>query len=83
MREIAELYGSDVSLDAVLKYRAKSGVDSITAKCFKTARVSALLIDDGLELDKKLELEWHNAHVPFIGRILTIERVAERILNEV
>ncbi|KAK6152355.1 hypothetical protein DH2020_014990 [Rehmannia glutinosa] len=83
LREIAELYGSDLSLDAVQEYRSSSGVDSITKKCLKAARISAILIDDGLELDKKYEIEWHKGFVPFVGRILRIERVAEKILDEV
>ncbi|XP_051152455.1 protein fluG isoform X2 [Andrographis paniculata] len=82
IREIAKLYGSDSSLDAVQEYRSRSGVEEITEKCFKSARISALLIDDGLDLDKKYEIGWHNAFAPFIGRILRIEHVAERILNK-
>ncbi|KAK6126238.1 hypothetical protein DH2020_040010 [Rehmannia glutinosa] len=56
LREIAELYGSDLSMDAVQEYRSSSGVDSITNKCLKAARISAIFIDDGLELDKSLML---------------------------
>ncbi|GER36840.1 glutamine synthetase [Striga asiatica] len=82
LREIAELYGSDLSLDAVQEYRSRSGVESVTERCLKAARISAIFIDDGLELDKKLELEWHKKFVPFVGRILRIERVAEEILDE-
>lgn len=83
LKEIAELYGSDLSLDAVQEYRSRSGVESLTAKCLKSAKIAALVIDDGLELDKKYEIEWHKAFVPFVGRILRIEHVAEKILNEV
>ncbi|KAK6126256.1 hypothetical protein DH2020_040001 [Rehmannia glutinosa] len=83
LREIAELYGSDLSLDAVQEYRSSSGVDSITKKCLKAARITAIFIDDGRELDKKYEIEWHKGFVPFVGRILRIERVAEKILDEV
>ncbi|CAA0829710.1 Unknown protein [Striga hermonthica] len=82
LREIAELYGSDLSLDAVQEYRSRSGVESVTERCLKAARINAIFIDDGLELDKKLELEWHKKFVPFVGRILRIERVAEKILDE-
>lgn len=40
-------------------------------------------MDDGLELDKKLDIEWHRSFAPLVGRILRIERVAEKILDEV
>ncbi|KAL0333405.1 UNVERIFIED_CONTAM: protein fluG [Sesamum angustifolium] len=82
LKEIAELYGSKSSLDAVQEYRFRSGLESVTAKCLEAARISAVLIDDGLELDKKHEIEWHKRFVPFVGRILRIERVAEKILDE-
>lgn len=55
----------------------------MTSKCFGAARISAVLIDDGLELDKMHDVEWHKKFVPFVGRILRIERVAEKILDEV
>ncbi|KAL7133498.1 hypothetical protein ABFS83_12G144700 [Erythranthe nasuta] len=81
LKEIAKLYGSDVSLDAVQEYRSISGVESVTAKCLKAAKISAIFIDDGLELDKMHEIEWHKEFVPYVGRILRIEHVAEKILN--
>lgn len=83
MREVAELYGSDLTLDAVQEYRSRFGVESVTEKCLKAARIAAIFIDDGLELDKKYEIEWHKKFVPFVARILRIEHVAEKILDEV
>lgn len=56
---------------------------SVTAKCLQAAKISAILIDDGLELDRMHEIEWHKEFVPYVGRILRIEHVAEKILNEV
>ncbi|KAL3646816.1 hypothetical protein CASFOL_009360 [Castilleja foliolosa] len=82
LREIAELYGSDLSLDAVQEYRSRFGVESVTEKCLKAARIAAIFIDDGLELDKMHAIEWHKKFVPLVGRILRIERVAEKILDE-
>lgn len=83
MKEIAELYGSELSLPAVQEYRTRCGVESITAKCLKAARISAVLIDDGLELHKKHDIEWHKNFIPVVGRILRIEHLAEKILDEV
>ncbi|KAL9832210.1 putative glutamine synthetase [Arabidopsis thaliana] len=82
LREIAQLYGTEVSLEAVEEHRKTSGLDSFTSKCFKEARISALLIDDGLKLDKKHDIEWHRNFVPFVGRVLRIETLAEQILEE-
>ncbi|KAL1120328.1 hypothetical protein V6Z11_D01G159100 [Gossypium hirsutum] len=70
LRDIAELYGTESSLDAV-EY----------SKCFKAAGISAILIDDGLKLDKKHDIRWHKNFVPFVGRILRIELLAEEILD--
>uniref|UniRef100_M4EID3 GS catalytic domain-containing protein n=1 Tax=Brassica campestris TaxID=3711 RepID=M4EID3_BRACM len=82
LREVAELYGSEVSLEAIEKHRQTLGLHSLTTKCFDEARISALLIDDGLKLDKKHDTEWHRNFVPYVGRVLRIETLAEQILEE-
>ena len=40
-------------------------------------------MDDGVEMDKKNEIQWHKNFTPFVGRILRTERVAEQILEQV
>lgn len=82
LRDIAELYGSESTLDIIEEYRRSSGLQSITSMCFKAARISAILIDDGIELHKKHEIDWHRKFAPVVGRILRIERLAENILDE-
>ncbi|WRX23496.1 Amidohydrolase-related - like 5 [Theobroma cacao] len=58
-----------------------TGHAAISSKCFKAAGISAILVDDGLKLDKKHDIQWHKNFVPFVGRILRIERLAEEILD--
>ncbi|ESQ45170.1 hypothetical protein EUTSA_v10010120mg [Eutrema salsugineum] len=82
LREIAQLYGTEASLESIEKHRQTSGLHSFTSKCFKESGISALLIDDGLKLDKKHDIEWHRSFVPFVGRVLRIETLAEQILDE-
>lgn len=82
LRDIAELYGSELSLHAVEEYRRSSGLQSISLTCFRAARISAILIDDGLALDKKHDIKWHRKFAPVVGRILRIERLAEKILDQ-
>ncbi|CAI8602514.1 unnamed protein product [Vicia faba] len=82
LRDLAELYGCESSLRGVEEYRRVSGLESTCSTCFKAAGISAILIDDGLELDKKHDIEWHKSFTPFVGRILRIEKVAEKILDE-
>ncbi|XP_052730962.1 protein fluG isoform X2 [Vigna angularis] len=82
LRDIAELYRCEISLQGVEEYRRVSGLQSISSSCFKAARIAAILIDDGLQLDKKHDVEWHKSFIPFVGRILRIERLAEEILDE-
>ncbi|KAJ7972323.1 Glutamate-ammonia ligase-like protein [Quillaja saponaria] len=82
LREIAELYGSELSLHGIEQYRRVSGLQSISSICFEAARISAILIDDGLELDKKHDIGWHKTLAPVVGRLLRIERLAEKILDE-
>ncbi|KAE8713193.1 glutamate-ammonia ligase isoform 2 [Hibiscus syriacus] len=81
LRDNAELYGTESSLDAVELYRRSFGLKAISSNCFKAAGISAVLIDDGLRLDKKQDLQWHRNFVSFVGRILRIEHLAEEILD--
>uniref|UniRef100_A0A6N2K8J7 GS catalytic domain-containing protein n=1 Tax=Salix viminalis TaxID=40686 RepID=A0A6N2K8J7_SALVM len=81
VRETAELYGCENSLKGVEEYRRSAGLESTSLKCFEAARISAILIDDGLKLDKKHDIEWHKSLAPFVGRILRIETFAEEILD--
>ncbi|XP_041999311.1 protein fluG-like [Salvia splendens] len=82
LKEISQLYGSNSSLDVVQEYRTNCGLESVTSKCLAAAGISAVLIDDGLQLDKMHNIEWHKKFFPYVGRILRIEYVAERILDE-
>ncbi|XP_059462719.1 protein fluG [Corylus avellana] len=82
LRHIAELYGSQLSLSGVEEYRKLSGLQSISSTCFEAARISTILIDDGIEFDKKHDIEWHKSFAQVVGRILRIERLAEKILDE-
>ncbi|KAG5632075.1 hypothetical protein H5410_003792 [Solanum commersonii] len=82
LNEICELYGSSLSLDAVEESRRCLGLEASAAVCFKAARIVILLIDDGIKLDKKLDIKWHERLVPTVGRILQVEHVAENILEK-
>ncbi|KAI8021236.1 Protein fluG [Camellia lanceoleosa] len=46
------------------------------------ARIAVVLIDDGIEFDKMHDIEWHRNFAPVVGRILRIEHLAEKILDE-
>ncbi|XP_062117384.1 uncharacterized protein LOC133831196 [Humulus lupulus] len=82
LKDIAELYGCENSLRGIEEFRRVKGLEAISSTCFKAAKISAILIDDGVKLDKEHEIEWHKAFSPFVGRILRIERLAETILDE-
>ncbi|KAI3682978.1 hypothetical protein L1987_83405 [Smallanthus sonchifolius] len=82
LRDIAELYGFELSRQGVQEFRSHSDIQTISKMCFKAAGISTVLIDDGLMLDKMLGIEQHRDILPFVGRILRIERLAEAILDE-
>ncbi|PON48998.1 Glutamine synthetase, type III [Parasponia andersonii] len=82
LKDIAELYGCENSLHGIEEFRRANGLESISSTCFKAAKISAILIDDGIKLPKEHDIEWHKAFAPFVGRILRIERLAEIILDE-
>lgn len=82
LRDLAELYGCEISLQGVEEHRKVAGLELSCSTCFKAARISAILMDDGFELDKMHDIEWHKSFVPLVGRILRIEKVAEEILDQ-
>ncbi|KAL2933392.1 Protein fluG [Bienertia sinuspersici] len=83
VREIAELYGCKSSLKSIEDFRRHSGIEYVSSTCFGAAKISGLLIDDGLDIDNKYDIEWHKSRVPFVGHILRIEHLAGKILDEV
>ncbi|KAL6641020.1 hypothetical protein ACP70R_019201 [Stipagrostis hirtigluma subsp. patula] len=83
LRDIAELYNCEASLEKVEEFRRVQGLNSISSKCFQAANISVILIDDGIAFDKMLDLESHKAFAPIIGRVLRIEWLAETIINDV
>lgn len=82
VKDIAELYGCEASLQGIEEYRNELGLEGVVAKCFEAANISAVLIDDGLTMDKMFDVEWHRRIVPTVGRVLRIEYLAELILKE-
>ena len=83
LKDIAELYNCEASLEKVEEFRTSQGLSSIASKCFQAANISAILMDDGIEFDGMLELESHKEFVPTVGRVLRIEWLAETIINDV
>ncbi|KAL4573425.1 hypothetical protein LXL04_020230 [Taraxacum kok-saghyz] len=82
LRDIAELYGSELSIEGIQEYRNSNGIETISKTCFTAAGISSVLIDDGFELENMLHIEHHTNFVPFVGRILRIEHLAQQILDE-
>lgn len=82
LRDIAKLYGCEATLSGIEAYRRSAGLHSIGSKCFGVAKISVMFIDDGIDFDKMQEVEWHSCFVPAVSRILRIERLAEKILDD-
>lgn len=87
LRELTELYGPSLSLSlglhTVQETRRSLGLEQSAITCFRAARICTVLIDDGIELDKMVDIEWHKKVVPMVGRILRVEHLAEKILDKV
>eukprot|EP00271_Cylindrocystis_brebissonii_P002922 TRINITY_DN13675_c0_g1_i1.p1 TRINITY_DN13675_c0_g1~~TRINITY_DN13675_c0_g1_i1.p1 ORF type:complete len:850 (+),score=166.67 TRINITY_DN13675_c0_g1_i1:407-2956(+) len=80
VRDIATLFGVEPSVASIEKYRREKGVPHVTEMCLKAGNIAALLIDDGLLLDKMHPLEWHRGFCPVVKRVLRLETVAQQIL---
>jgi hypothetical protein len=61
------LYGCKSNLEAVEEYRRVSGLESISSTCFKAARISTVIFDDGIVLDKIIDTEWHKTFTPIVA----------------
>ncbi|CAH1433754.1 unnamed protein product [Lactuca virosa] len=82
LRDIGKLYCTEFSLEAIKNCRSVSGIATLSNTCFEAAKISAVLIDDAIELENMIDTWQHKYIVPFVGRILRIERLAEQILDE-
>lgn len=72
IRDIAELYNCDSSLDGIERQRKSNGLHSIAFKCFEAGRLSTILFYNGIVFDKMHDLEWHKFMVPIAGKWLWI-----------
>lgn len=77
------MYGCPATLRDVESYRNAAGLHACASACFKASGMSAIFIDDGIEMDEMQPVEWHRSYAPAVCRILRIERLAEKILDEV
>ncbi|GBG83774.1 hypothetical protein CBR_g37575 [Chara braunii] len=82
VREIGSLLGCDGDFDSIKKRRETLGQEAVARVCFDSARISALLIDDGLRSGAARSLGWHTSYVPLVKRVLRVEAVSEDILSE-
>lgn len=83
LEDIANLYNLGASLESIQEFRQNSSLTALSIKCFKAAKISTVLLDDGLEFDGMKDLAWHKEVVGDVHRILRIEYLAENILKQV
>ncbi|OAE34952.1 hypothetical protein AXG93_593s1080 [Marchantia polymorpha subsp. ruderalis] len=82
LEDIANLYNLGASLESIQEFRQNSSLTALSIKCFKAAKISTVLLDDGLEFDGMKDLAWHKEVVGDVHRILRIEYLAENILKQ-
>eukprot|EP00250_Pteridium_aquilinum_P008963 c18342_g1_i1 orf=64-2613(+) len=82
LRDIAKLYGCSASIENIQAHRLTLTMEALCTKCLESSNLSAVLIDDGLKLDKMYSLDWHKRVFPNVYRVLRIETLAEDIINE-
>lgn len=81
LRDIADLLECEATEQAILARREQLGLVELTRRCFRAARLEAVLLDDGFLPEQILPLDWHAQFVP-VRRLLRIEMVAEKLLTE-
>ncbi|MCO5555560.1 hypothetical protein L7F22_009105 [Adiantum nelumboides] len=58
MRDIATLYGCSSSFKTIEEYGLTQTMEALCSKCLEATKLSAVLIDDGLRVEKMYLLEW-------------------------
>jgi predicted TIM-barrel fold metal-dependent hydrolase len=79
LRDLAELLDCEAAEDAIVARRNELGLEALTARCLQSARLAAVLLDDGFLPDKIQPVEWHNRFVTS-RRILRLETLAEQLI---
>ncbi|CAG8533873.1 4964_t:CDS:10, partial [Scutellospora calospora] len=83
IRQLAELYGCPSTLDNIKEVQDLMSYNKICETCFKPTGIQSLLLDDGLDpLGGLMDVQSHVGLVDDARRIVRIESIAEKILND-
>ena len=81
VKQLAELYGCEARLEAVLEARARLDLEERTRLCIERSRLRALLLDDGLSPDEVMPWDWHGSFVP-VKRFQRVEHLASQLFEQ-
>ena len=83
MRDVAALLGCAPDHGSIEAARAKIGLEASTKLFWGASNMAGVLIDDGLLLSEMHPIEWHRQFVPYVGRVMRLESIAQQVLSEV
>lgn len=79
LKQLAQLFG--VEPEEFENYRADQPLQELASRCIEAAKLSHLVLDDGLSPNEVLPWRWHQQFVP-TKRLLRLEHLAETLLAE-
>lgn len=83
VNDLAAFFGCAESWAEIVKYRnewVRQNYEGLIQKCF--AGIHGIMMDDGLNADVVQPYEWHRQFVPRISRVVRIEAIAAKILEQ-
>ena len=83
VKDLAALYGCAQSWEEIVKVRedrVRRDYDGLITKCFEGTH--AIMMDDGLSSESVQPYQWHRKFVPRVSRIVRIESIAAKLLEQ-
>ncbi len=80
LREIAALLECEPEEAAILARRNQQSLEALTQHCLQAAQIDTLLLDNGLDPDTHLPLNWHRQFVK-VRRLVCLETLAEQLVS--
>ncbi|MDJ0534422.1 MAG: amidohydrolase family protein [Xenococcaceae cyanobacterium MO_207.B15] len=79
LRDISKLLKCQPTEESIIQCRQKLELESLIKKCFKSANIEAIYLDDGFLPDEVIPYKWYEEFV-IVKHILRLEYLAERLI---
>ncbi|MDJ0659675.1 MAG: amidohydrolase family protein [Crocosphaera sp.] len=82
LRDIGALLNCDPIEESIIKTRQTLGIEELSQKCFNSANLESIFLDDGFLPDFILPWQWHQQFT-LVFRLIRLEYLAENLINTI